>query len=558
LDFLEDSGGGSDRVRQNCRTLCVRSAGEVAAKHAKIRILKCTLLAFAALAGSCLAQDVDRGFHISGTVTNSQTGQPIRQALVTAQTNKRSPQIPALTDAAGSFLLAGLGAGTYSVTVAKRGYVPDPAVAREQVTVGPSRDALALRLQPLGKIAGNVTDSDGDPVPGVSVRAVLTQIQDGRRSFQEERPATTDDRGHYRLWNLTPGDYYLSAAGRNGDTVTYVGPLSSGSVYEGFAPVYYPAARDRATATPIALTPGQEFTADLKIAMQPAFRVRGTLRNLSVREPVKVELLREAGETIANRVLVNAATGHFEANDVVPGTYLLRASQGNGENEIRGERQVEVGRADVDGLAVELLPAVKVTGVVSGAPAVNTRERTFRARCEVSLFPAETAGDTDSEVTGSSDEEGKFTINGVHPGRYRVHVETYGAYVASLVSGTQNLSLGAEMIVRPGTPPEPLEIMLRSDGGNVVGTIDESTKVADGAGVVLAPLAGGEARLAEISQPEFAFSDLAPGEYRVYLFKDVENIEYANPEVLRGFKGSQNVHVTAGGTTTVTLKAVAQ
>jgi hypothetical protein len=38
----------------------------------------------------------------------------------------------------------------------------------------------------------------------------------------------------------------------------------------------------------------------------------------------------------------------------------------------------------------------------------------------------------------------------------------------------------------------------------------------------------------------------------------VENIEYRNPEVLRGFKGGQSVHVTAGGTTTVTLKAVAQ
>ena len=137
-------------------------------------------------------------------------------------------------------------------------------------------------------------------------------------------------------------------------------------------------------------------------------------------------------------------------------------------------------------------------------------------------------------------------------------METYGAYVASLVSGTQNLSQGAELIVRPGTPPEPLEIMLRSDGGSVAGTIDESAEVADGAGVVLAPLAGGEARLAEISQRNFAFNDLAPGDYRVYLFKDVENIEYRNPEVLRGFKGGQSVHVTAGGTTTVTLKAVAQ
>jgi hypothetical protein len=171
LDFLEDSGGGSDRVRQNCRTLCVRSAGEVAAKHAKIRILKCTLLAFAALAGSCLAQDVDRGFHISGTVTNSQTGQPIRQALVTAQTNKRSPQIPALTDAAGSFLLAGLGAGTGTYYLAAAGqpwYVGRLRRANGSLSqmgfattfypnVREARSAVALRLKPGQELTADFT-----------------------------------------------------------------------------------------------------------------------------------------------------------------------------------------------------------------------------------------------------------------------------------------------------------------------------------------------------------------------------------------------------------------
>jgi hypothetical protein len=248
-------------------------------------------------------------------------------------------------------------------------------------------------LQPLGKIAGKVTDSDGDPVPGVSVRALHAILQDGRRSFKEDRSVSTDDRGQYRLWNLQPGEYYIAAAGRAGGTLTYVGTLSSGSVHEGFASVYYPAARDRASASPIAMTPGQEFTADLKIAMQPAFRLRGTLRNVSVREPVKVELLRGAGEIGANRVLVNGATGRFEANDVVPGTYLLRASQGKGETEIRGEQQVQVGRADVDGLVVELLPGVKVTGVVRSAQVEATRRasrsscmvgRTWHARCTFS------------------------------------------------------------------------------------------------------------------------------------------------------------------------------
>jgi hypothetical protein len=237
---------------------------------------------------------------------------------------------------------------------------------------------------------------------------------------------------------------------------------------------------------------------------------------------------------------------------------VLRASQGEGENEIRGERQVQVGSTDVDGVVVELVPGVKVTGVVRGALVVNAKGQAYRTRCEVSLFPAEAGGNADSELTGTSDEDGTFTIGGVHPGRYRVHVETHGGYVASLLSGTQDLSHGGELIIRPGSPPEPLEIMLSTDGGSVAGTIDESAKVTDDPQVVLAPADGGEARLAVTSQARFELRDLAPGDYRVYLFKDSENIEYRNPDVLRRLKGGEALHVTAGGKASITLKSVAQ
>jgi hypothetical protein len=515
----------------------------------------------AAIAGSCFAQDAGRDFHLSGTVTNSQTGQPVKQALVLARVSRpaiRAQQIPALTDGAGNFSLTGLAAGTYSLTVQKSGYTSDPGVQLPSLVLGPSHDGVALRLMPLGKIAGRVTDNEGEPVPGVSVRALRAVLQDGRRSVSEERSVSTDDRGQYRLWDLHPGDYYIVAAGRSGGTVTYFGPLTSGSVHEGFAPSYYPAAHDRASATRIAMTPGLEFTADVKIAMQPAYRVRGTLRNVSVREPVKVELLRGAGEVGSNRVLVNAATGRFEANDVVPGTYLLRASQGKGEAEIRGEQQVQVGHTDVDGLVVELLPGVKVTGVVRGGQLLNARGRTVNPQCEVSIIPAETDGDPDSMLTASSEADGTFTIGGVHPGCYRIHVETYARYVASLTAGKQDLLHGADLVVRPGTPPEALEIVLSPGGGSVVGTIEESEKEGDDSEVVLAPAAGGEVQLAPVSRAKFEFHGLAPGDYRLYLFKDAENIEYRNPEVLRGLKGGEPVHVTAGGSTTVTLKGVAQ
>ena len=538
--------------------LRVKSTGG-AAKHAKIQVLKHALLALTAIAASCLAQDADRGFHISGTVTDTQTGQPIKQALVNLRLLQQNPaQFPALTDSAGGFLLTGLGPGTYRLDVEKKGYVPDPGMVRENVVLGPSRDAVALRLQPLGKIAGRVTDSRGDPVPGVAVRALRSVLQEGRRSFDQAGSADTDDRGQYCLWDLGPGDYYILAAGRSGSTVASVGTLASGSVHEAFAPVYYPAAGDRASATPITLAPGQEFTADVKIVMQPAFRVRGSLRNVSAREPVTVELLREAGETGANRVLVNSTTGRFEVNDVLPGTYLLRASQGENETEVRGEQRVQIDRVDLDGLVVELLPGVKVTGAVHGAPTVKMKQRSYAARCDVILQPAGKDAAGNASLEGNSDEDGNFTINGVHAGRYRVQVSASGAYVASLVSGRQDLANGGELVILPGTPPEPLEIVLRTDGGTIAGNIADSAAVIDDAEVVLARAAGGKAEVTTVDQGKFQFEGLAPGEYQVYLFEDADSIEYQNPEVLRRLKGGKSIQVTAGGTTTVTLKAVAQ
>jgi hypothetical protein len=360
------------------------------------------------------------------------------------------------------------------------------------------------------------------------------------------------------LWNLQPGEYYIVAAGRSGGTVTYFGPLSSGSVHEGFAPSYYPAAHDRASATPIAMPPGLEFTADLKIAMQPAYRLRGTLRNVSVHEPVKVELLRGAGEVGSNRVLVNAATGRFEANDVLPGTYLLRASQGKGEAEIRGEQQVQVGRTDVDGLVVELLPGVKVTGVVRGAQTVEYRGRTSRARCNVTLTPAENDSSVTGRFSGFSGDDGTFTIAGVHAGNYHVQVVPAGGYVASLTSGSQDLSNGRNLVIGQGIPPEPIEVVIRNDGGMIAGTIDEPANTMDGIWVLLAPATGGDVGRAMAYQGKFQFQQLAPGDYQVYLLRGMDNIEYRNPEVLRGLKGGEAVHVTAGGNTTVTLRVVAQ
>jgi hypothetical protein len=523
-----------------------------------MRVLIRTLIALAAIALSCLAQEPSGDLHISGTVTNSQTGQPVKQALVTATgfSTGKPVQRAALTDATGNFYISGLGKGRCVITVQKDGYRAHPE-AVQSFGLDSSRDSLSLTLEPFGKISGQVLDSDGEPVPGVAIRALHVVISQGRRTVRQDRSVSTNDQGRYRLWNLPPGDYYIVAAGRSGGTVNYVGPRASGGVHEGFAPVYYPQAPDQASATPLTMTPGQELTADLKIAIQPAYRVRGALRNFSPGQGVRIELLRGAGSVTANRIAVNVATGRFEASDVVPGSYILRASQGKGEAEIRGEIPVQINRTDLDGLVVELQPGVTVAGEVRGLQEVDDPIRPFLRRgCSISLRTLD--ADPSTPLSVITDGDGKFAFNGVHPGRYQVQVNLHSGYAASVSSGTTDLTHGAELLVASGVPPHPIEIVARYDGAAIEGTVDQSLGISRGANVLLVPVAGGSPLRTLVMDNEFAFGSLPPGDYRAFLFRSLDDIEYTNPAVTNALKGGESLHLAAGEKVTLTLKAIAQ
>jgi hypothetical protein len=366
-----------------------------------------------------------------------------------------------LTDAAGAFLADRLAPGGFTVTVEKNGYLATWTAGGGEVTVGPSKDGLAVSLSPLGVISGRVTDNDGDPVPFASVRAVATELRDGTRSYRRVRSVSTDDQGRYRMWNFTPGEYYIATAGRTGGTqatVSHSLAVGEGGEPPAFAPVYYSSALDRASATPILITPGQEFTADLRVRMEASYRIRGTLLGATAYQPVQVELLRGANDLNASRAMVNSATGRFEVQEVVPGNYLLRATQGINEQQIRGEVRVQVSKADLSGLLLELMPGVKVTGVVR-LPAATAPESALaqrgrmRGTASLNLTSIEEVA-VDRRWNTMADEQGQFSFAGVPQGRYRLAVFPFGGYVAAATSGTQDLLRG-ELVVGTGTSPAP-------------------------------------------------------------------------------------------------------
>ena len=75
-------------------------------------------------------------------------------------------------------------------------------------------DSVTITMFKGGVINGTVTDTDGQPVVALRVRALMLRDANGQQSnpsMMSER--LTDDRGVYRLYGLEPGTYVVSAGG---------------------------------------------------------------------------------------------------------------------------------------------------------------------------------------------------------------------------------------------------------------------------------------------------------------------------------------------------------
>src|SRR5262249_29514358 len=250
--------------------------------------------------------------------------------------------------------------------------------------------------------------------------------------------------------------------GRGGGTAGYVGRVPSATNSIGsLQAVSCGGGAERESPSPIVLAAaGQEFEANFDVALRPAYRVRGRIRNARQYQGVQVELLRGGTEVSAARALVNAVTGQFDLQDVVPGNYVLRASQGRDDGALRAEQAIVVGERDSDGLSLELAPPVEVTAKV------ELLEKTdHRWRAAFVVFTAEDGAITRSDA-GLAEQKLR-----VFPGRYGVRIDTVGTYVVSATAGNVDLLATPALRIVSGAPPPPLEVIVSADGGSVSGSV---------------------------------------------------------------------------------------
>ncbi|HEV2245633.1 MAG TPA: carboxypeptidase-like regulatory domain-containing protein, partial [Terriglobia bacterium] len=158
---------------------------------------------------------------VSGTVLSAATGQPLRDASISLRkAGVSSTPLAAMTGADGRFEIKNVDPARYYLIVSKAGYVsmeygqkgPDDPLGLLALAAGQTVRDISFQLIRGAVITGYVYGEDGEPIEHVQVRAERYRYYKGKRRFMPVGFGWTDDRGKYRIYELPPGEYYISAS----------------------------------------------------------------------------------------------------------------------------------------------------------------------------------------------------------------------------------------------------------------------------------------------------------------------------------------------------------
>ena len=434
---------------------------------------------------------------IRGQVVDSE-GRALAHAFV-----RLSPQgVPGAlragrAEADGRFEFADLAAGTFRVSA----YVPGYAAPSDDALVvpafatlgsGPSvrlspaqlRDGLVITLTRLGVIAGRVLDELGDPVEGARVQLLQVKYQAGRRRLVQANVAArlTDDHGAYRLHDLPPGRYIVSAS---------IGNLSSVDVPD-YTRSYFPGTPNPSDAQFVTLADADRMGVDVALARTRTALVRGHIFSASGEPSMggRVELRPSArsaiGIPVGARLLPD---GVFEFPNVPPGEYVVVAERTRSNRSSEGEYGstiVNVVDTDVTNLVVQMSAGSSVAGRFT----FDTYDRTPRpAQSAIEFSPVGVDPDQTPSSVASAEiaEDWTFTMTGINGPRRLDLVRVPPEWMLKEVRARGiDITDRAIMFARKDQSLTDVEVVLTDRVSDVSGRIvDEGGRAAVGAHVIV-------------------------------------------------------------------------
>lgn len=492
---------------------------------------------------------------MEGRAVDAKTGGPLTKVRVTLRpgtepASSENTALPgAVTAADGTFAIRGVAPGRYYLMADRAGYVTQAYGARRPggpaplLTLQPGAHLkdLSVRLTRCGVVAGRVFDEDGDPVRNARIMAMRSGYVQGKRQLFPAGTTTTNDLGEYRLFDLEPGRYFFSATYRSHSE-------SIPGVEEDYVPAYYRGGTDPDFALPVDVGAGEQVPGiDFRLTRARTVKIRGRVTNTVTPPPgatarVSLDLVPRGALAAAfsgrNNVPVSAE-GEFNLSGVTPGGYLLTAAVSQSGHRYSASAALDVSSSDITGINLVVGPGLTLFGRVR---ALEARPVDFR-RLRVLLNPGE--GSTSAVRSAEIRQDGSFTLPEVSDGDYSIGVSGVvpaGFYTRSVQTGGKEV-FASGIHLGGGQRPDELDIVLDATGGVIEGVaLDEKQQPAAGAAVVLVPDEPARkqsyAYRTDVSDKEghFILSAVRPGEYKLFVWPDLEEGAYFDPEFLKPYE----------------------
>jgi hypothetical protein len=449
------------------------------------------------------------------------------------------------------FVIANVEPGTYRVAAERAGFVrgeygahgSDRTGSTVRVSGGQKVTGILIKLTPQTVITGRVLDEDGDPVAGAAVSVMRYSYARGRRQLVPAGGNTTDDQGEYRIHSLPPGKYYVTAAAR----VPAMWGRGARPVQadDAYAPAYYPNAPDVAIAAPLSATAGSVLRGiDIRLSKTRTVSASGKVIQPSGRPLGRgafVSAVREgAGGSPAGRASGTVQPDNsFLIRGLRPGAWVLTGEARDGDRRLTARQTVMVTEEGVEGVVLSLAARSTVSGTIriDGGAEVNLTGTT------VYLEPRNDMTASES-VSGRVEAGGAFTINNGAPDAYSVAISGMpdGCYLKAVRFGNEDaLANGLDLSRGAGAP---VEITLSPAAGSVdVAVLDAKQQPAAGAVVVAVPAEASRGNSlhwyhsgSTDQNGHVTLKNLAPGEYSLYAWEEVETYAWMDPEVRRPFQ----------------------
>jgi hypothetical protein len=549
---------------------------------------------------------------LRGRIVAAETAAPVRRAIVRIS----GPDIgtkTAMTDSEGRYEFRDLPGGRFNVSASKAGYVAVQYGQTRPFEQGKSIDLVDAQVMdkadivmPRGSvISGRLVDEFGDPMADAMVLAMRSVWAGGRRRLQPTgRGATTNDLGQFRIYGLSPGDYFVSATMRGGEMMAMEmamvaagaaaagGPTGS-NPSSGYAPTYFPGTPNGAEAQKISIAAGQEAqNTDFALLPVRLAKITGVVIS-SEGKPVEGAMITAMPQNMDGAGMMMGGSGrcdkngNFTVSNVAPGDYVLQSRSlqitmtgGGGDNMMvtariggggDGGADSEVGTMPISVGGEDLTNVVLVTSKGASASGHLTFEGGAKPTAITGIRVMPASADSDggpAMMMGGMNNvkaDGSFEVRGLSGTRlFRViNLPAGWSLKAVRVNGADITDTGLEF--KPGEAVTGVDIVLTSRSSEVTGIVtgSGSEPVKDYTLVIFSDdpqrWSLPNTRYVVGRRPDqngrFQVKDLPPGTYYAIAVDYLPQGEWFDPDVLDRLKANaKKFTLEEGETKTVDLR----